>query len=146
MTGRLDWHGDEVRARIRAELTRRLHRAALVVWNHAKTLINTEGAGIRENPKGARDAKGRFLKGKRLIYGAHPSSPGDPPHKQRGRLLASVAWEIVGLVARVGTNLDYGRWLELGTARMAARPWLRRALKEKQDEVLRILRAPMNLQ
>jgi phage gpG-like protein len=80
-----------------------------------------------------------------LVYGANPSKPGDPPHKQRGRLLASVAWEVVDTVARVGTNLNYGRWLELGTTKMAARPWLRRALAETRDEVLRILSAPMNL-
>jgi hypothetical protein len=78
-----------------------------------------------------------------LAYGANPSKAGDPPRKQRGRLLASVAFEVDGLVGRVGTNLLYGRWLELGTRLMAARPWLRRAAKELQDQIRRILSAPM---
>ena len=35
------------------------------------------------------------------------------------------------LTARVGTNVPYGKYLELGTKRgIAPRPWLRRALNE----------------
>ena len=78
-----------------------------------------------------------------LVYGANPSKPGEPPHKQRGRLLGSVAWEVAGLVGRAGTNLLYGRWLEIGTRNMAARPWLRRALAECRDQIRAILSAPM---
>jgi hypothetical protein len=146
LSGKLEWNGDRAKAAIRAELARRLNRAAILVLNHWKDLINTDGTGVRAKSGGGRDKQGRFRKKKGgLAYGANPSAPGEPPHKQRGRLLASAAWEVVGLVARVGTNLLYGRWLELGTSRMAARPSLRRALKEMQGEVLAILRAPMNL-
>ena len=78
------------------------------------------------------------------IYG-FPSKPGEPPHKQTGHLRRSVAWELVGLVARVGTNLRYGRWLELGTSKMAARPWLRVALAQCRSAIREILSKPMNL-
>lgn len=142
MAGKLTWDGDRARARIEAELTRRLQRAAKVVWGRAKQLINVDGTGVRATSAGK--GKARKRKGS-LIYGADPSKPGDPPHKQRGHLLRSVAWEVSGLVARIGTNLDYGRFLELGTVKMAARPWLRRALNETRDEVKRILSAPMDL-
>lgn len=79
------------------------------------------------------------------IYGANPSSPGEPPHKQYGHLRRSVATEVdsATLVGRVGTNLNYGRWLELGTRLMAARPWLRRALRENQARIKSILAEPM---
>ena len=40
-----------------------------------------------------------------------------------------------GEIARIGTNLKYGLYLELGTRRMAARPYLRRALDETRDEI-----------
>ena len=136
--GKLEWYGPQARNWVRTGMTARLRRAALVVANHAKILLNTEGTA----QGGGRDGKGRFRK--KLRYNAHPSEPGEAPHKQTGRLLASVAWEVVGLAARVGTNLDYGRWLELGTARMKARPWLRRALKEKQAEVQAILAQPLD--
>jgi len=76
---------------------------------------------------------------KARIYGGMRSRPGDPPFKQTGHLRRSIAWEINGIVGRVGTNLDYGRFLELGTRRMAARPWLRRSLLEKQAEIQKIL-------
>ena len=46
-----------------------------------------------------------------------------------GRLARSMSIETAsdGLTATVGTDLDYGTFLELGTQRMAARPWLRPA-------------------
>lgn len=49
--------------------------------------------------------------------------------RRSGRLARRVIVEIApdGLAATVGTDLDYGTFLELGTRRMAARPWLRPA-------------------
>lgn len=61
-----------------------------------------------------------------------PSQPGRPPAVDTGRLRASITHDMgsdsAGLVARVGTDVTYGRHLELGTSRMAARPFLRPAL------------------
>ncbi|CAN0502344.1 unnamed protein product, partial [Phaeothamnion confervicola] len=73
----------------------------------------------------------------------NPSAAGEPPHVQTGRLRASVAWERVGLIVRIGTNVIYGRWLELGTKKMAARPWLRRMLAEQRAALARIICKPM---
>ena len=58
--------------------------------------------------------------------GEEAAPAGEPPHARSGRLAASVTVEESGggLVAEVGTALDYGLYLELGTRRMAARPWL----------------------
>ncbi len=46
--------------------------------------------------------------------------------RRSGRLARSVTVETApdGLAATVGTDMDYGAYLELGTRRMAARPWL----------------------
>jgi len=141
MPGRVVDHSAKVKAAIEREMARRIRVCCILVWNHAKVLVNTEGTGVSG---GYKTATKRVRKGG-LIYGANPSRPGEPPHKQRGRLLASIAWEVAGLIGRVGTNVDYGRFLELGTRKMAARPWLRRALAEKTPECLAILRAPMRL-
>lgn len=50
-----------------------------------------------------------------------------------GRLRGSIEWEIGkdsrGLVARVGTNVEYARFVEEGTRRMTAQPFLRPALR-----------------
>jgi HK97 gp10 family phage protein len=94
----------------------------------------------------------RATKGQRgkLVYGAFASRPGNPPHKQTGRLQGSITWELSrrglfgrGLMARVGTNLTYGRYLELGTRKMRPRPWLRRSINEVKPQIKMILTRPM---
>lgn len=134
---------DKFRRDVHAEQKRRLARAAIVVDRHAKELLSVSGTGVR----GAGGQIVRAVKRtKKTVYGAFPSSPGQPPRKQTGHLRRSVAWEIVfgglSLVARVGTNIRYGRWLELGTSKMLPRPWLVRAFREMQGQVRSILTAP----
>lgn len=131
------WHGEDAKRLIRAAFARNLAAAAIVVKSRATVLLSVAGTAKREGT--GRDGKGRFKKG--TIYGAERSKPGEPPRKQYGRLRGSVAHEVDegSLAARVGTNVLYGRWLELGTSRMAARPWLRRALAESRDKVRSIL-------
>lgn len=49
-----------------------------------------------------------------------------------GRLRSSIGWELGadagGLLAVVGTDVEYAPYVELGTSRMAAQPFLRPAL------------------
>lgn len=49
-----------------------------------------------------------------------------------GRLRASITWQIErdarGLLAMIGTNVEYARFVELGTVRAPAQPYLRPAL------------------
>lgn len=74
--------------------------------------------------------------------GVTHSAPGEPPFKQTGRLRGSVTYEIdeATSTARVGTNLDYGRHLELGTKKgLLARPWLRRAVDDCKGLITAIL-------
>jgi hypothetical protein len=125
--GSLKWHGPAEVAKVDAEFRRRLAAAAIGLAGHAKRLIGVEGAGKPSK------------KGGKLRYGANPSAPGDPPHKQTGRLQASVTWEWAAwLSVRVGTNVRYGRILELGLG-IVARPWLRRALYEFRSRINAIL-------
>lgn len=81
----------------------------------------------------------------KLVRHAFPSLPGDPPHRQTGDLASSVQIDVSDAggkpVGKVGTNLRKGRWLELGTKKMAARPWLRRAFLEKIPAVRQIISA-----
>ncbi len=141
MAARFDWHGEEYKRALRAEMVRRINAACVLVLNHARELLSVPGTGVLV--KGRIVPKRAGMKGK-TIYGAFPSAPGEPPRKQHGRLRQSVARELVGLVGRVGTNLLYGRWLELGTRTIAARPWLRRALAEKQHDIDALMRRPFD--
>ena len=62
-----------------------------------------------------------------------PSTPGNAPHKRTARLQTSITWQLgedaIGLFAAIGTNVDYGRYLEEGTERMQKRPFLVPALE-----------------
>lgn len=130
---------DRYKKALHAEQDKRVSRAAIVVQRHAKQLLSVSGTGVMGPAGGVVRAVKRTRK---TIYGAFPSRPGEPPHKQTGRLRASVTWERVRTgVARVGTNVKYGRLLELF---VGPRPWLVRAFKEKSHEITSILGAPWN--
>jgi phage gpG-like protein len=131
----------QYQAYLEAEMKKRLSASAITLQNHIKVMIGTEGAGKAASSKTLRG--GRKQRKGSLIYGANPSAPGNPPHKQTGTLQRSIAWELVGLKARVGSNIKYSRHLELGTTHMAARPYLIRGLNEMQAQIAAILTKPI---
>jgi len=108
------WYGEQVLTRVRQHEAQVLDRAARTLRDH-----------IRQ----------------KLLAAAGPSRPGDYPGYRTGHLARNVQSETdpARLVARVGTNVLYGRYLEFGTRRMAARPWLSRALWDFAPEIARIL-------
>jgi len=61
-----------------------------------------------------------------------PSVPGSGPAVRTGRLRSSITWQVFadgeGLYADIGSNVEYAGYVELGTERMAPRPYLRPAL------------------
>ncbi|MET0039887.1 MAG: HK97-gp10 family putative phage morphogenesis protein [Dehalococcoides mccartyi] len=65
------------------------------------------------------------------------------PNVQTGRLRKSIAWQLDGAAlpawAKVGTNVEYAPFVEFGTRRMKAYPFLNPALEQKQDEISDIL-------
>jgi HK97 gp10 family phage protein len=142
---KLNWDGDHCRSVIVAEVKRRIRSCCEIVHDHAGELLNIVGTGqsIKSHVASYGGEKKKKYKKRATIYGFVRSDPGEPPRKQRGRLQGSVAFAIEGLIGRVGTNLKYGRWLELGTRKMKARPWLRRAFNECQAQIQTILRQPM---
>lgn len=141
----LRWNGPQFQRAVTAHMRRNLSAACIALVNHAKELISIEGTGRAIAAHVGRYGWGpaKKYRKKQLIYNFSPSSPGEPPHVQTGRLRGSVAWEVVGLLGRVGTNVKYGRWLELGTKRLAARPWLRPSLDAMRSALIRILTRPM---
>lgn len=108
-------------------------------WTQIRALV--KAGKIIRTPSGSRAKR---------VYGAFPSKPGQPPHKQVGVLRGSVTYEVAysangTLIARVGTNILYGKFLELGTRKMKARPWLKRALNEKRGDIQAIMNRPMKI-
>ena len=129
---RLDWNGPACQREIQALIKRGLYSAGLLVQRRAKELLSVSGTG---------GGKGKKRKRK---YGSEPSAPGEPPRKQRGTLRASVSVDADDKECRVGTNLKYGLYLELGTRKLKARPWLRRALAETESKIKPIFEQLIN--
>lgn len=109
-----EWTGGEFFDGVRAQVTEGVGNSANVLADKMREEIGTAGP-----PR---------------------SSPGEPPHVDSGALLASI--QVVGPVvsgdlaaASAGTDIDYGVMLEFGTSRMAARPWMARALYDNKTEI-----------
>lgn len=55
-----------------------------------------------------------------------------------GRLRNSISHAVDGKAAVIGTNVEYAPYVELGTSRMSAQPYLRPAVLEHIDEYKQI--------
>ena len=118
----MKWHGDEAAKRIRSEAGDRLDGAAMFLRGKARENISRAQPTRLVHPTAG---------GSRRV-GLAPSLPGEFPKKVSGYLRRGVASETdrTILQARVGTNVSYGKWLELSTRKMASRPWLLRTVVE----------------
>lgn len=63
--------------------------------------------------------------------------PGGP----HGELRQSITSQADGLTGEIGTNKEYAGYVEFGTYKMAAQPYLVPALKSKQGEVIAAIKA-----
>lgn len=121
------------RNEVRRELERRLESRLLAAAAHLEGAVKRDlsvGQQVRRTRGGHR-------------VGLNPSQPGQPPHVLTGRLRQSITHRVDrdarGFVARVGTNVAYSKFLELGTRKMAARPYLRPALFRERSRIAGIL-------
>ena len=110
----MKWHGKEASAAVMKAVDKRIERAARSLVNHAKEKLSKIGEA---------------------------SPPGSYPFKQTGHLRRSIAMEMDRQLhlARVGTNVKYGKFLELGTVKMVARPWLTLGVHEMRRRIKAIL-------
>jgi len=88
----------------------------------------------------------RIRVGGQTIRNHRASAPGEAPANLTGRLQSSIraSFSQNGLSAEIGTNVKYGKFLEFGTSKMAARPFLlpafvqvRRVFVERIREAIR---------
>lgn len=75
------------------------------------------------------------------MYGGHrASAPGETPAVDTGNLVNSIMSELVSssdtdALANVGTGVEYAEFLEFGTSRMEARPFMRPAYDENLGQI-----------
>jgi HK97 gp10 family phage protein len=67
--------------------------------------------------------------------GGPPAPAGGAPAIRTGNLRRSIQSQIVGNTVLVGSVADYSRFLEYGTSKMAARPFLQRSLNLAQSQM-----------
>lgn len=98
------WYEDRITKALRDEIENGLQLAGIQVVNFIKLLIS------RGNKSGD-----------------NPSYPYEPPKVVTGRLRSSITFEVDmdPPTLYVGSNVEYARYLEFGTAKMKPRPFLR---------------------
>lgn len=75
------------------------------------------------------------------------SSPGYPPNVDEGSLWASVYWENTGPHHRtIYVGVEHGEWQELGTSRIAPRPFMRPAFEDAQKRIGQDARSNLGLE
>lgn len=159
MAGRIEWYGNRVFTLATAANVRAMHKAALLVASDVKKNFTLQGTGrqyyIGRSKKTGRRAwyttPGKGRKEHRA------SKPGKSPAIDVGTLRASIMSEIevsglsvdgrvgpdiekIAAKAPVGTDVNYGYYLEIGTSKMAPRPFLRPALRRTRKKVVKIFR------
>lgn len=116
---------DLVQSKLEKNLNLAVQAAAILVQNRARLEIQTGGR------------TGRIYRRRSVTHQA--SAPGEYPKSDTGRLASSIRTDFSFLNASVGSDLNYSTWLETGTNKMAARPWLGRTLEEQSPKIKQII-------
>lgn len=145
------WNGKHVFEVANKVTVEAMKKAGILLSSDVKTHFTSttgdENALLQQRRKSVRRTKS----GKRHIG----SLPGEPPAVDTGNLRASIQHflevtplDVVGKVGpdveflaaktKSGTDVEYGYYLEIGTARMAPRPYLRPALSRTKGKVNKI--------
>jgi HK97 gp10 family phage protein len=107
-------------AALEGEVAPAVYQAAALIEDEAKALIMAGSASGRKTEK----------------HLHIPSRPGEPPNNDMGGLVGNIEREHPNpLRALVTSNAAYAVALEFGTSKMAARPYMLPAARNKQREV-----------
>ena len=141
----LVWRGTQVRSSLLKGTRHNLELAAIYTESTIKGLMTKGGrtsSGLTTLKAGTKRSMIDTFSGERAKKtGSFRSKEGEPPRVQTGRLRRSISHELHPAlpIARVGTNVKYGKWLELGTATMAPRPFMRPGLHIAEPMILKLL-------
>ena len=71
---------------------------------------------------------------------------GSAPNTDTGKLVLSIAAERLGPFRyTIGSNLPYAGWLEFGTKKMGARPWLEPAFRAESGKLIGRIQQTVNI-
>jgi HK97 gp10 family phage protein len=89
-----------------------------------------------------RTTGGVFPTGERVPHQA--SAAGEPPATDTGKLVGSIVGDGKGLRAYVEARSVYAVWLEYGTRRIAARPFMVPAFERNRERCANLMRAAIS--
>jgi len=120
----MEWFGPEREKELLDAIEKGVNRAGMKLAANIKRSMGKSAGGPRS--------------------GHAVSAPGSPPNVETGTLRRSIdstrPMRFAGTVfTRVGTNTEYGPFLEYGTQKMAARPFMRPGLERFRPELVAIL-------
>lgn len=119
-------------SQIEAELPTRAMQAAHILKNSSQEILGHEGGGrTYRKPAGG-------------SYGA--SAPGNPPAMRTGTLMRSWRPMVFGAYnPGLEGGTPYAGYLEEGTSKMAARPFVDKIVETAEPEITAIYNAPYNI-
>ena len=119
-------HLEKVVAHIEATNKRNLRDATLLLYG-----------AVQRRLTGARRGREYRIPGTDSTYTA--SAPGESPAKRTGALASSIRYDVSATLGRVGTDNEYAKPLETGTARIEPRPFVEPAAANSAAEIERIM-------
>lgn len=145
MSVEVRWHGAAMMDGMQRRLETAIRRGTLLLHARARLLASRPAKRIRRQRKRSTSAGKRGSQYTVFV----PSAPNSPPALRTGFGRSNVTFELLdrGLEGRVGVTRQaaYMAYLELGTRRIAPRPWLKPAMDQARDAVLAMLRAAARL-
>jgi len=140
MGAEIRFHGDRTLAAMNRRLQAAVLRSTMLVHTQARLLCSRPARRVRRRRTRTTSAGPKGSQYTEFVS----SLPGASPALRTGFGRSNVSFEIRsgGLEGRVGVNRDgrYMAYLELGTRRIAARPWLKPALDAARDTVIGMIR------
>ena len=140
------WYDDKVNRAANRETIRILEKACVLVTRSVKESMREPKSGKEyRKPSKTTISGGKVRRTKGATWIA--SAPGEAPSaRHTGNLISSIAWDVGEeggqLIGRVGTLGEteggrplYALYLELGTANMKPRPYLRPTLEKNAAEI-----------
>lgn len=136
---KIKWYGKIVFDKATEVNVRAMKKSAALVEGYAKQSVKKAGTGRLVTRYRPRTPGGKVSK-----YQHRVSAPGKPPALDMGNLMNSIQSRVtVGAAivkGEVGSDIDYALYLEIGTSKMAARPFLRPAVTANRRKINRIFR------
>lgn len=143
MAGMVRWYGDRVAADLERSAAEGVQRAGSLLMTRARLLASRPAKRIRHKRTRRTTAGARGSQYTEFIG----SSPGQPPKLRTGFGRRNILMEFFRnkLIARIGpaANADYMAYLELGTANIRPRPWLKPAIQQSRAAIQALLVAAM---